>query len=98
MYRYAEKHLAKWLCSSRRKPLVLREARQVGKFTLIRNFASQQRLTLNEINLERHVNLGDVFASLDTNCIRAELEAIVGRFRNSAFRMGQLTLFWTPSS
>ncbi|MEA3332946.1 MAG: AAA family ATPase [Pseudomonadota bacterium] len=32
---------------------MLRGARQVGKSTLVRQFAKEQKLRLNEINLER---------------------------------------------
>lgn len=58
---------------------MLRGARQVGKSTLVRQFAAQHGLTLNEVNLERHRDLNRAFASLDMNVIRPELEALVGR-------------------
>ncbi|MGD9224340.1 MAG: AAA family ATPase, partial [Desulfobacteraceae bacterium] len=61
MKRLAERYLIQWLQSKRRKPLVLRGARQVGKSTLVRRFADQQKLILNEINLERHPDLDTVF-------------------------------------
>jgi predicted AAA+ superfamily ATPase len=38
--RKAERHLDEWYRSRRRKPLVLRGARQVGKSTLVRQFAA----------------------------------------------------------
>lgn len=78
MKRTAELYLDIWLKNPRRKPLVLRGARQVGKSTLIRQFASSHKLVLNEINLERHLTLAKVFASLDIKRICAELDAIVG--------------------
>ncbi|MBN1549887.1 ATP-binding protein [bacterium] len=65
--------------STRRKPLILRGARQVGKSTLVRQFAAAQKLQLNEINLERHLDLDKVFSTLNIPMIRAELEALVGR-------------------
>jgi predicted AAA+ superfamily ATPase len=68
-----------WIKSKRRKPLILRGARQVGKSTLVRLFADKQKLILNEINLERHLELETVFATLDITAIRGELEALVGR-------------------
>lgn len=71
--------LQHWISSPHRKPLVLRGARQVGKSTLVRQFAAQQGLTLNEINLERHLRLDKVFAALDIRSIRAELDALAGR-------------------
>lgn len=79
MKRQDEKRLLLWLSAAHRKPLVLRGARQVGKSTLVRQFAAQQGLTLNEVNLERHLGLDKVFATLDTSLIRAELEALAGR-------------------
>lgn len=79
MKRFSEKHLNRWIQSRRRKPLVLRGARQVGKSTLVRLFAERQQMVLNEINLERHPELESVFATLDTDAIRGELEALAGR-------------------
>jgi len=49
MTRTSEDHLARWLVTRRRKPLILSGARQVGKSTLVRNFAQAQELRLNEI-------------------------------------------------
>lgn len=78
MYRIAEDHLGKWLKRKRRKPLVLRGARQVGKSTLVRQFASKNDINLNEINLERHLYLNDIFKTLDIDGIIKELDAITG--------------------
>ena len=77
MQRQNEIHLKSWYQSSRRKPLVLRGARQVGKSTLVRQFANDIGLQLHEINLERQLQLEPVFASLDINAIRMEIEAIL---------------------
>jgi len=55
--RIAEQYLSDWYEKSRRKPLVLRGARQVGKSTLVRQFAQNNGLVLNEINLEQHLYL-----------------------------------------
>ena len=79
MKRQSEQALGRWIDARRRKPLVLRGARQVGKSTLVRQFAAQKDLVLNEINLERHLGLDKVFATLDMAVIRGELEALVGR-------------------
>ncbi|MBU4462558.1 MAG: AAA family ATPase, partial [Proteobacteria bacterium] len=79
MKRFSEQYLVQWIKTRRRKPLILRGARQVGKSTLVRQFANQQNLLLNEINLERHLELDKVFATLDIAVIRGELEALVGR-------------------
>lgn len=77
--RGAENFLATWLRKATRKPLVLRGARQVGKSTLVRQFAKKNGLVLNEINLERHLRLDDLFKSTDVQNICRELEAITGR-------------------
>lgn len=77
--RTAEKFLATWLRKDTRKPLVLRGARQVGKSTLVRQFASENGLILNEVNLERHLRLDGIFKTTDVQNICRELEAITGR-------------------
>lgn len=78
MNRFAEATLRRWLGARRRKPLVLRGARQVGKTTLVRQFAAAAGMGLCEVNLERHLHLDRVFESLDTGRILRELEAIGG--------------------
>ena len=75
--RSAIQYLSHWLTKKRRKPLVLRGARQVGKSTMVRLFAKSANLTLHEINMERHLFLDDIFKTLDMEIILRELEAIV---------------------
>ena len=41
MQRVAEQHLKKWFENEQRKPLVIRGARQVGKSTLVCQFAEK---------------------------------------------------------
>jgi predicted AAA+ superfamily ATPase len=77
--RFAEKYLNNWYQKRNRKPLVLRGARQVGKSTLVRHFAAQKGLILNEINLEQNLYLNEIFKSLDTELIVQELNALTGR-------------------
>lgn len=77
MYRFSQAYLQQWLNKKRRKPLILRGARQVGKSTLVRQFAEKNRLKLCEINLERHMYLNDIFKTLDIDHILRELEALV---------------------
>jgi len=79
MKRDALEHLQRWWQRPRRKPLVIRGARQVGKSTLVRQFAVDAGLILNEINLEQHRALDRVFSSLDTGRIIEELSALLGR-------------------
>ena len=78
MERLVEGALRRWLKRRRRKPLVLRGARQVGKTTLVRRFAAASGMGLCEVNLERNLYLDDVFKSLDTGRIVRELEALGG--------------------
>ena len=66
-----------WILSKTRKPLVLRGARQVGKSTVVRRFAAEQKLDLYEINLERHPRLDEIFATLNMDTIRSNLESVL---------------------
>ena len=79
MQRAAEQLLKKWIENEQRKPLVIRGARQVGKSTLVRQFAEENKLILNEINLEQHLELNNIFKTLDTKLISKELEGLLGR-------------------
>lgn len=54
---------------------MIRGARQVGKSTLVRNFASKMGILLQEINLERFLELEPIFKSLNTTQIQKELSA-----------------------
>ncbi len=53
MKRQAAEDLKLWYQRQKRKPLVIRGARQVGKSTLVRQFAEELELDLIEINLEK---------------------------------------------
>ena len=77
MKRKAEVRLQKWIHSKNRKPLIIRGARQVGKSTLVRQFAATNNLNLHEINFERHTTLINVFKSFDIKRILEELEFII---------------------
>lgn len=79
MKRLAEEYLKIWYKTTPRKPYVIRGARQVGKSTLISQFAQNNNLTLNEINLERHMELTPVFQSMNMSNIVKDLEGLVGR-------------------
>ena len=63
--RFGEKRLTNWFASSRRKPLVLRGARQVGKSTLVESFSNGAGLRLVAVNCEKNRRLDRVFESLD---------------------------------
>ena len=76
MYRKQLEILQTWWQSNRRKPLVIRGARQVGKSTLVRIFAKDAGLALNEVNLDRFPELDAVFATNDPDRIIAELDSL----------------------
>jgi predicted AAA+ superfamily ATPase len=78
MKREAESFLKRWISKPTRKPLIIKGARQVGKSTLVRQFAQSQNLNLVEINLEKHTRLDSVFASLDVSTIVKEIELTIG--------------------
>ncbi|MCX6111532.1 MAG: AAA family ATPase [Proteobacteria bacterium] len=76
MYRKQLDILQEWWNSKRRKPLVIRGARQVGKSTLVQIFAKDAGLDLNEVNLDRFPELDAVFATKDPARIIAELDSL----------------------
>lgn len=63
--RLIQKEIAEWLLSPRRKPLILRGARQVGKSTLVQTCAAENGRRLLTINCERHRQLDAVFETLN---------------------------------
>ncbi|MGK5089123.1 ATP-binding protein [Bdellovibrionota bacterium FG-2] len=81
MQRNLLRNLADWFKQSpqKRKPLVLRGARQVGKSWLVRRFAKEQNLALLEINFERDPALRKLFLNASMNETRRVLEAHFGR-------------------
>jgi predicted AAA+ superfamily ATPase len=74
--RFSAQLLHDWLEGVRRKPLVLRGARQVGKSTLVEAFAKDAGLRLVTINCEKHRQLDRVFETLDLARMLPELESI----------------------
>jgi len=68
--------LKRWLEAPRRRPLVIRGARQVGKSTAVRQLAAARGMPLLEVDLEQHRHLEPVFAALGVERILLELEAI----------------------
>ena len=80
MYRHQQRHLKEWLHRPRRKPLVLRGARQVGKSTLIELFCeSEADRDLVTVNLERHPHLAEAFATNDPATILNLVSTVSGR-------------------
>ncbi len=81
--RYSEDYLQQWYLKKNRKPLVIRGARQVGKSTLVRQFSKNRGHSLVEINLEKHLNMEDVFKRLNTVEILNEISLITGKPLNA---------------
>ena len=68
--------LESWLKKRRRKPLMIRGARQVGKSTLVKIFAELLSRPLAEINLERHTDLAALFSQNDPDALIDVLESL----------------------
>lgn len=81
--RIADEHLKQWLHHPRRKPLILRGARQTGKTTAVRRLAEHPQ-SLIELNLERPSDLalirscrsaGELIQRLEVQLDRGPLSA-----------------------
>lgn len=80
MKRLAEKQIVEWKDSSRRKPLIIRGARQVGKTWLVENFLAKQFDSFAKIDLEKRRDVHIHFkGNLDPKTILTYLELEVGR-------------------
>ena len=75
--------LKDWSGQTRRKPLLLRGARQTGKTTLVREFARIMSLSLLEINFERNPEYIEVFNIRDPKQILATLMLMTDREINA---------------
>ena len=90
MRRLIEKKLREWKVSDRRKPLMVRGARQVGKTHSIEKFGKDCFEQVATVDLERNRSLHGIFSTdLDPNRILAELEI----FLNLKLRQGGTLLF-----
>jgi len=89
MKRHIQHYLKQWKDSKRRKPLLLRGARQVGKTTAVRHFASECFGDLAEFNLEVHREVGKAIQPGQAKKWVAELELELGR----DIKPGQTLLF-----
>ncbi len=74
MYRHEMEDLERWHGRARRKPLIIRGARQVGKTTLVRLFAERHFERLAEVNFERDPQLASLFAPNDPAATVERLE------------------------
>jgi len=80
MKRLAEKQILEWKDSSRRKPLIIRGARQVGKTWLVDNFLASRFESFVKIDLEKRRDLHTYFdGNLDPKTILRYLELEAGR-------------------
>ena len=80
MRRFIDNELTKWKDGKRRKPLILRGARQVGKTWSLKAFGSSQFETLALVDLERNPALRRVFdGDLSARRICADLELFLGQ-------------------
>ena len=73
------KHLYEWSRQSPLKPVIIRGARQVGKSTLVREFAREARFSLVELNFERNPELCEAFAFRDPTRILSILTLMTGQ-------------------
>src|SRR3990167_2122339 len=71
--------LERWSQPRRRKPLVLRGARQVGKSWLIRTFGAERFGSVVELNFERDPQLAKCFAGNDPKAIVRRIENTTGK-------------------
>ena len=80
MYRLAQEQIEKWTSAPRRKPLIVRGARQVGKTWLVEHVAAARFETMLKVDLEKrrdlHVHFGD---NLDPKIIMRNLEVDGGK-------------------
>ncbi len=79
MERDALQDLETWMSRTRRKPLVIRGARQVGKTTLVRLFAARCFESLAEVDFERDPSLADLFAGNQPRATLRNLEVYLGQ-------------------
>jgi len=80
MKRILDAHLLKWKDGPRRKPLVIRGARQVGKTYSVMNFGKTQFESIALVNLERNPEWHRLFeGNLAAARICADLEIVLGQ-------------------
>lgn len=76
MKRYAIETLAKWKESSRRKPMIIEGARQVGKTWLVKEFGTSYYKNIAYVNFEEQVFMRTLFSTdYDTDRIISAISA-----------------------
>lgn len=81
--------LADWSARSARKPLIIRGARQVGKSTLVQQFAATSALSLLAIDFERNPEYREAFASNDP----VQIQTVLGLMSGNKVVPGKTLLF-----
>ncbi len=85
-----EQNLLEWKSSQRRKPLLMRGARQVGKTYSVEKFGHEYFDRLAYVNLEKNLDWHRIFSgNLDVHRILAELEIVL----NTKITPGKTLLF-----
>ncbi len=80
MKRFLYEKLNSWKGKQRRKPLLLRGARQVGKTHLLKEFGDKEFANYHYLNFEKQPELAKIFDSnLDTSRILNEISLRLGR-------------------
>ncbi len=78
MKRYIESYFLEWKINPRRKPLIIRGARQVGKTYIVDKFGSKNFKYYLKINPEQDTSLKSIFKSNNPQLIINELSALYG--------------------
>ena len=73
------KYLKEWAAQSPLKPVIIRGARQVGKSTLVREFARSAQLSLVAVNFERNPEFREAFVFRDPTRILSTLTLLTGQ-------------------
>jgi len=80
MYRVITKKLVEWKNGKRRKPLIVRGARQIGKTWSIEHFGKSNYAHLHKIDFEKRPDIHSLFeGNLDPKVIVAHLELLLNR-------------------
>ena len=106
IYRNATEHLRKWARRDDRKPLILRGARQVGKTTLVEEFAKEYKVFLR-LNLdnddeaelfEQHKRINDLVTAIYLHNNIPKIDAptllFIDEIQNSPRAVAQLRYFY----
>ena len=85
MYRTAMENLQKWKAKKKRKPLIIRGARQVGKTWLMKKFGAENYEQIVYINFDNNERMKKLFeGSLEIERLVTGLELYAGHKINSA--------------